>query len=93
MTLMNPQLDRDVEDALAQTRVAHLAGIAKAKASSGNWVASAIAILILAGVIGWGLIRESWMRQIHARTCDVVSVKSQLDQAALEFLAKNCVSR
>ena len=90
--IINPQLDRDIEEGRVETRAAHLAGIIKAKASSGNWVAGVLALLLVAGAISLGLLRESWYYHLHAQSCQGVLI-SGLDQAKLEFLGKHCVPR
>ena len=89
---MNPQLDRDIEASRVETRAAHLAGIIKAKTSSGNWVAGVLALLLVTGAISLGLLRESWYYHLHAQTCHGVLV-SGLDEKKLEFLGKHCVPR
>ena len=90
--IINPQLDRDIEEGRVETRAAHLAGIIKAKTSSGIWVAGVLALLLVTGAISLGLLRESWYYHLHAQTCHGVLV-SGLDQGKLEFLGKHCTPK
>lgn len=90
--IANPALDDDIRDSRIKTRAEHLAGVAKARLASGNWIAGALSLLLITSMLVWGLIRESWIRSLQMQTCQGV-MTSGLDAEKLKFLQQNCVAK